>query len=89
MLTGQELPDEGEAYVAGHSVVRQRGAARRRLGYCPQFEALPGALTSREVLHMYARWGATLAAPQDWQQQCWSGSWSMLKHWCSSAPGQP
>ena len=55
MLTGQELPDQGDARVAGHSVVRHRSRARRQLGYCPQFEALPGALTCREVLHMYAR----------------------------------
>jgi ABC-type multidrug transport system ATPase subunit len=25
------------------------------MGYCPQFNALPGALTAREVLWLYAR----------------------------------
>lgn len=28
--------------------------------YCPQFEALPGAMTGREVAAMYARWGGVM-----------------------------
>lgn len=55
MLTGQILPDQGEAWVAGQSVVLHRQAARQHMGYCPQFEALPGQMTGREVLTMYAR----------------------------------
>lgn len=54
VLTGEVRPDSGDAAIAGHSVVTQLAAARRRLGYCPQFEALPAAMTGREVLHMYA-----------------------------------
>jgi ABC-type multidrug transport system ATPase subunit len=54
VLTGEVTPDSGDAAIAGHSVLTQLAAARRRLGYCPQFEALPAALTGREVLHMYA-----------------------------------
>lgn len=61
MLTGEVLPDAGDALVGGHSVRRALGAARRQLGYCPQFEALPGAMTGREVLAMYARWARGLA----------------------------
>lgn len=55
ILTGEVTPDTGDALIAGHSVLTQRSAARRSLGYCPQFEALPSAMTGREVLHMYAR----------------------------------
>lgn len=55
VLTGELTPDTGDAFIAGHSVLTQLSAARRNLGYCPQFEALPSAMTGREVLHMYAR----------------------------------
>ncbi|EFJ47840.1 hypothetical protein VOLCADRAFT_43193, partial [Volvox carteri f. nagariensis] len=55
MLTGEVMPDAGDARVAGFSVRKQLAAARRQLGYCPQFEALPGAMTGREVAAMYAR----------------------------------
>ncbi|KAK9842270.1 hypothetical protein WJX81_003820 [Elliptochloris bilobata] len=55
MLTGELAPSAGDAMVAGHSVVRALAAARQQLGYCPQANALPGALTGREVLWMYAR----------------------------------
>ncbi len=54
-VPGEVAPDEGDAYVAGFSVLSQLAAARQLMGYCPQFEALPGAMTGREVLHMYAR----------------------------------
>lgn len=55
MLTGEVLPDSGDALIAGYSVLTQLQSARRRMGYCPQFEALPAAMTGREVLYMYAR----------------------------------
>ncbi|GLC42811.1 hypothetical protein PLESTM_001382200 [Pleodorina starrii] len=55
MLTGEVMPDAGDARVGGLSVRTQLAAARRQLGYCPQFEALPGAMTGREVAAMYAR----------------------------------
>jgi ABC-type multidrug transport system ATPase subunit len=55
ILTGEVTPDRGDAVIAQHSVLTQLSAARCRLGYCPQFEALPAAMTGREVLHMYAR----------------------------------
>ncbi|GIL59335.1 hypothetical protein Vafri_14231 [Volvox africanus] len=55
MVTGEVLPDGGDARVGGFSVRTQLAAARRQLGYCPQFEALPGAMTGHEVVAMYAR----------------------------------
>jgi ATP-binding cassette, subfamily A (ABC1), member 3 len=54
ILTGDLLPTYGDALVAGKSVLDDL-SFRQLEGYCPQFEALPGALTGREVLHMYAR----------------------------------
>ena len=41
--------------MCGHMVLSDLAAARRLLGYCPQFSALPGAMTGWEVLRMYAR----------------------------------
>jgi ATP-binding cassette subfamily A (ABC1) protein 3 len=41
--------------VGGWSVQGQRDKARRHLGYCPQFDALPDKLTVRETLALYAR----------------------------------
>lgn len=55
MLTGEVLPDTGDAAIVGRSVLTELAAARQLVGYCPQFEALPGAMTGREVLFMYAR----------------------------------
>ena len=59
MLTGEVAPSRGDVRVCGTSASQSlwaMWASRRHLGYCPQFEALPGAMTGREVLHMYARW---------------------------------
>lgn len=55
LITGEEAPDAGDAFLWGHSLLTEQGAARRCLGYCPQFNALPPQMTAREVLHMYAR----------------------------------
>jgi len=55
ILTGEILPDAGDARIAGHSILLALQQARQRLGYCPQADALPGDMTGREVLSMYAR----------------------------------
>ncbi|KAF5833387.1 hypothetical protein DUNSADRAFT_10319 [Dunaliella salina] len=55
ILTGEILPDAGDARIAGHSILLALQQARQRLGYCPQADALPGDMTGREVLAMYAR----------------------------------
>ena len=54
MLTGEVAPDSGDALVCRHSIVSELPAARQKMGYCPQFDALPGAMTGSEVLTMYA-----------------------------------
>ncbi len=46
---GELLPDGGDAYIQGLSVSRQRQQARQMLGYCPQFDALPGHLTGESM----------------------------------------
>ncbi|XP_065294718.1 phospholipid-transporting ATPase ABCA3-like [Dermacentor albipictus] len=55
MLTATIGPSAGEAFVDGYSVTSDTKQVRRRIGYCPQTDALPGFLTGREVLTLYAR----------------------------------
>ena len=52
---GETRPDGGDAFLHGNSVTRHMGQASRHIGYCPQAGALPGLLTGREVLRLYAR----------------------------------
>ena len=49
LSAGELLPDGGDAYIQGLSVSRQRQRARQMLGYCPQFDALPGHLTGERT----------------------------------------
>ena len=55
MLTGSLAPTSGDATLDGLSILSQQNAIRRRVGYCPQHDALEGLLTARETLRMYAR----------------------------------
>ncbi|CAG0915031.1 unnamed protein product [Notodromas monacha] len=55
MLTGDVSITSGDAFVDGFSVRNKLNKVRRRLGYCPQFDALDPLLTSREHLYLYAR----------------------------------
>jgi ATP-binding cassette subfamily A (ABC1) protein 3 len=55
MLTGDELPSSGQAWLAGYDIIKEQGQVRRLLGYCPQFDALLDLLTPREHLELYAR----------------------------------
>ncbi|XP_058393801.1 phospholipid-transporting ATPase ABCA7 isoform X3 [Diceros bicornis minor] len=55
MVTGEMLPSGGEAVLAGHSVAREPAAAHRRMGYCPQSDAVFELLTGREHLELFAR----------------------------------
>ena len=48
-------PDGGRAAVAGHDVVREAGAVRRRIGLVGQHAALDEALSGRENLVMFGR----------------------------------
>eukprot|EP00899_Mesostigma_viride_P016639 jgi/Mesvir1/24977/Mv25104-RA.2 len=55
MLSGELAPTEGTAYIAGMDVTTNRKAARKVVGYCPQFDPLLELLTPREHLLLYAR----------------------------------
>lgn len=54
MLTGEFPPTGGDATLAGFSVARQPHKIRRRIGYCPQFDAIFPKLTGREHVELYA-----------------------------------
>jgi ABC-2 type transport system ATP-binding protein len=55
MLTTLLPPSEGEALVAGLSILSEPGAVRRRIGYVPQMLSADGGLTARENLLFSAR----------------------------------
>ncbi|KAM0948803.1 putative ABC transporter, AAA+ ATPase domain, ABC transporter A [Dioscorea sansibarensis] len=55
MLTGEEYPSDGTAYIFGNDIRAHPKTARRHIGYCPQFDALLEFLTVREHLELYAR----------------------------------
>ncbi|CAL9192995.1 unnamed protein product [Musa hybrid cultivar] len=55
MLTGEEKPTDGTAYIFGKDIRLYPKAARCHIGYCPQFDALLENLTAREHLQLYAR----------------------------------
>jgi sodium transport system ATP-binding protein len=54
MLATLLVPTEGEAEVAGHSVVREPVEARRKIGFLSGSTALYGRLTARECLEYFA-----------------------------------
>jgi ABC-type multidrug transport system ATPase subunit len=55
MLTADQIPSGGGAYLAGMDINTEQNQIRKVLGYCPQFDALIGTLTARETLFLYAR----------------------------------
>ncbi|KAK7285619.1 hypothetical protein RJT34_20395 [Clitoria ternatea] len=55
MLCGEESPSDGTAFIFGKDICSHPKAARRYIGYCPQFDALLEYLTVQEHLQLYAR----------------------------------
>lgn len=55
ILSGEFPPTSGEAYIDGFSIRDDQTNIRRRIGYCPQFDALLELLTVREHLELYGR----------------------------------
>jgi len=55
MLTGEFPPTMGEAFIAGLNLSTNVHSCRRKIGFCPQFDALFELLTGREHLMLYAR----------------------------------
>lgn len=54
MLTAEFPPSCGDATLAGYSVTSEPEKTRRRVGYCPQFDAHFTNLTGREHVELYA-----------------------------------
>src|SRR5690242_16693153 len=52
ILTGDTHPSSGHAFIYGISIQNQI-EARRRIGYCPQFDAIFDLLTAYEHLKFY------------------------------------
>jgi ABC-type branched-subunit amino acid transport system ATPase component len=55
MLTSEELPEAGTARLANLDLLDQTAMVHRRIGYCPQYDALPELLTPTELLFMFGR----------------------------------
>jgi ATP-binding cassette, subfamily A (ABC1), member 3 len=54
MLTAEFPPSAGDATLAGFSVTNEPEKTRRRIGYCPQFDAHFMNMTGREHVALYA-----------------------------------
>lgn len=54
MLTAEFPPTSGDATLAGFSVSNEPEKTRRRIGYCPQFDAHFANMTGREHVELYA-----------------------------------
>jgi ABC-type multidrug transport system ATPase subunit len=52
-IRGDVLPDSGDIFIAGTSVIRNPKKARFALGVCPQFTAIDSQMTVREHLLIY------------------------------------
>ncbi|KAL8489520.1 hypothetical protein ACS0TY_025437 [Phlomoides rotata] len=55
MLSGEEHPSDGTAFIFGKDIRSNPKAAHQHIGYCPQFDALLEFVTPREHLELYAR----------------------------------
>ncbi|RLN65884.1 hypothetical protein BBJ29_006636 [Phytophthora kernoviae] len=55
VLTGQLAPTHGFVTLSGYDLSTSSFAARKTMGYCPQFDALHDLLTVTEQLQLYAR----------------------------------
>lgn len=54
MLTGDELPTAGGAYIYNYSLAKNRAKFLEQIGYCPQFDGINEVLTGQEMLQHFA-----------------------------------
>jgi ATP-binding cassette, subfamily A (ABC1), member 3 len=54
ILTAEFPPTSGDGTLAGYSVTREPEKTRRRIGYCPQFDAHFANMSGREHIELYA-----------------------------------
>lgn len=55
MLTGEVGISRGGAKINGHDIAKNMVAARRSIGYCPQYDGLIPFMTGKELLYMFGR----------------------------------
>ncbi|KAH9885418.1 P-loop containing nucleoside triphosphate hydrolase protein [Cubamyces lactineus] len=55
IIRGDVIPDQGDVFINGISIVHHPRSARLSLGVCPQFTAIDSQLTVREHLLVYGR----------------------------------
>jgi ABC-2 type transport system ATP-binding protein len=55
LLTTLLRPDAGSARIAGHDLVREAAAVRRKIGVTGQYASVDGDLTGRQNLRLFAR----------------------------------
>ncbi|CAF4604830.1 unnamed protein product [Rotaria socialis] len=55
MITGDVYPTSGDCFLYEKQIRNQARAHPGSIGYCPQFDAVDGYLTSREALMCYAK----------------------------------
>lgn len=53
MLIGEKRRSGGQAWIMGRSLNDSWSKIYRTVGYCPQFDALPRLMTTREVISMF------------------------------------
>lgn len=55
MLTGDQTPDDGNAYIGKHNLIDSLSEFEKNIGFCPQFDPLLDKLTAKEMLYLFAR----------------------------------
>lgn len=55
ILSGEFPPTSGTAFIDGFNIADDQSKIRRRIGYCPQFDAILELLTVREHLELFGR----------------------------------
>lgn len=55
MLTGDLRPTFGNSYIGNKSLVKDLNDYTKKLGYCPQFNALIDSMTGKEMMLLMAR----------------------------------
>lgn len=53
LISGDEAFSNGNGFIKGLSIKTDMGKIYKKLGYCPQFDALLGDLSGRETMRMF------------------------------------
>lgn len=71
MLTGDENPTCGDAFSFANSLRGNRKDFLQNIGYCPQFDAIIGVLTGREMLKLFCHLRGVPSRDIKWQVDKW------------------